>query len=232
MKKFLLTIILLLALPALVQAQPAEKWTGLSKYAVPNSRLVAARNMGNRVVMMGNSITEFWATVDPDFFKQHPNFIDRGISGQTTYQMVVRFRDDVINLQPRVVVIAGGINDIAENKGIAYNENRTLGNIMTMVELARLHKIKPVICAVTPCARIYWNENSRGVQLKIMRLNELLKNYCQREGLPFVDYYTPLVSGPDNAFNPAYSSDGVHPNLVGYKLMEPLLLETVHKYVK
>jgi lysophospholipase L1-like esterase len=179
----------------------------------------------NRVIFMGNSITEGWINQDPEFFKAN-NYLNRGIGGQTTPQMLVRFREDIINLKPKVVVILAGINDIAENTGPSKIEN-VAGNIMSMAELAHVHNIKVILCTVLPARAFPWHPSVNPVE-PIIKLNGLLKNYAQANKLAFVDYYSAVVDS-DKSFRKDWASDGVHPNLAGYKVMEPLVQQAIVK---
>lgn len=210
-------------------AQNNKDWGQIGKYAGANIELNNHKNNGKRVVLLGNSITENWVKDHGDFFKQ-TGYLGRGISGQTSYQFLVRFREDVINLKPKVVVINTGTNDIAENTG-PYNEDRTMGNIMTMCELAKANKIKVILTSVLPCKKMYWS-GATNVADKIASLNKRIQAYAKKNKLPYIDYYTPMVEGSDRGLNHEYSGDGVHPNLAGYAIMEPLLVQAVRKYVK
>ena len=171
-----------------------------------------------RVVFFGNSITDIWAQVHPEFFKNN-GYIGRGISGQTTYKYIVRVREDVINLKPKYVVIGGAINDIAENTN-PYNEDITMGNIISIVELLKANKIKPIIASVLPAAFIPWDRNIRNVPEKVASLNARLKAYAKKNKIVYADYYPLLVHGEDRALNPQYTHDGVHPTEKGYEVME------------
>lgn len=179
-----------------------------------------------KVVFMGNSITEGWMKEDPSFFKDN-GFLCRGISGQTSYQMLLRFRKDVIELQPEMVVINAGTNDIAENNH-PYNEDTTFGNIVSMVELSQANGIKPVLSSVLPTDRFYWNETVMGIPQKIKSLNCRLREYARCNNLPFADYYA-VMQSDSVAMNPEYSLDGVHPNVDGYKVMEPVVLKLINE---
>ena len=225
-------ILPLLLIFCTMQATAQDTWTGLTTYTAHNRQLTSERNDGRRVVFMGNSITFLWKEKRPHFFKAHPNFIDRGISGQTTYQFLARFREDVINLKPKVVVINGATNDIAENQGLTYCENRTMGNIMSMVELAQAHKIKVILTSVLPTKEFYWNKSIQNVQSKVLSLNDRIKAYAQKQGIPYVDYYSAMVAGKDRALNPDYGADSVHPNAKGYEVMEAIILKALTKIVK
>ena len=222
MKKFLLTgCILLGCLPGLLAQQKKDKdWAAFSRYAEAN-QTVGTRP---RAVLMGDSITDSWAAQDPQWLQEH-GLVGRGISGQTTSQMLVRFRADVIDLNPRYVVILAGINDIARNNGI-MDVSHIFGNIVSMVELAKVHKIKPVLCAVLPASEIGWRKDLGDPTPRILELNALLKDYARRNHIPFVDYYTPMAT-PDGSLNPDWARDAVHPNLEGYHKMEEILFSTL-----
>ena len=178
---------------------------------------------------MGNSITEGWYNLDPGFFNGRP-YIDRGISGQTTPQMLVRFREDVIDLKPAVVVILAGINDIAQNTGPIKLEN-TFGNIRSMAELADQNHIKVILSSVMPAAKIGWRPSIDPVQ-KIIDLNKMIKAYAEKMHFGYIDYYSAMVVGDNKALNPAYTNEGLHPNLAGYKVMEPLAEQAIAKALK
>jgi lysophospholipase L1-like esterase len=189
----------------------------LAHYAAANAALPAPGPNG-RVVFLGDSITEFWATVDPDFFK-HPGFIDRGISGQTTPQMLVRFRQDVIALKPAVVHILAGTNDIAGNTG-PMELSATEANIASMIDLARAHHIRVVLGSTLPAADFPWH---RGLEPgpKIVALNAWLEHYAAQRRITYVDYYSALTDGA-LGIRSDLAPDGVHPSLQGYRVMDPL----------
>lgn len=192
-------------------------WANLKKYEKENQSLTP---ISNSVVFMGDSITEFWKPNDSTFFSTNP-FIDRGISGQTTPQMLLRFRQDVIDLKPSKVVILAGINDIAENTG-PISITQIMGNIISMCELAKTNKIKVILCSVLPANAFYWNPKLQPAD-KVISLNQMIKTYAKKHNIAYVDYYTSMVD--DNKGLPKkYGEDGVHPNLEGYKKMEALLL--------
>jgi lysophospholipase L1-like esterase len=177
---------------------------------------------------MGDSITEYWMRYDSTFFAGK-HYYDRGISGQTTGQMLVRFREDVINLKPKVVVILAGINDIAENNGPSKMED-VFGNLVSMAELAKANHIKVVLSSVLPAFSFPWRLTINPVP-KVQELNELIKAYAKENKLIYLDYFTVMADSrmglPVNL-----SKDGVHPNLAGYKIMEPLAeaaIETAFK---
>ena len=197
------------------------------RYHEANLKLPEPTREECRVVFLGNSITDNWARMRPDFFA--PNgFVGRGISGQTTYQFLLRFREDVINLHPRVLVLNGGTNDIAENTG-PYDEDITFGNICSMVELARYHKIRVVLTSLLPAGSFPWRREIEDSMEKIRRLNARIKAYADEHHLTYVDYFTPLLSDDGTALRADYSSDGVHPNVAGYEVMEALVLRALKK---
>ena len=206
-----------------INAQEKD-WANLQRYAQQNAELPKPDKNEKRVVFMGNSITEGWVNTHPDFFKSN-GYIGRGIGGQTSYQFLVRFREDVINLSPALVVINAATNDIAENTG-AYHEDRTFGNIVSMVELAKANHIKVILTTTLPAAAI------KDAPQKIASLNARLKAYAQTNKIPFVDYYSSMVSGSNKALNPAYTKDGVHPTSEGYDVMENLIQQAINKTLR
>ena len=210
-----------------VMAQKNNDWARLGRYAKANKELPAPAKKEKRVVFMGNSITEGWVKIRPDFFEEN-GYIGRGIGGQTSYQFVVRFRPDVINLKPKLVVINAGTNDVAENTG-PFDLQNTFGNIVSMVELAKTNKIKVILTSVLPAAKFGWNKSIKDAPAKIEALNALIKEYAKKNKIPYVDYYTPMVTGADRALNPAYSKDGVHPTAEGYEVMEALIKPAIDK---
>ena len=204
-----------------------KDWGNLQRYAGQNAEVKKWPQQQRRVVFMGNSITENWARMRPQFFKEN-GYVGRGISGQTSYQFVVRYRQDVIELKPELVVINTATNDVAENTG-PYNEDRTFANIETMVDLARTNKIKVILTTTLPAAKFGWNPRITDGAEKIARLNARIKAYAKRSNIPFVDYYSKMVSGDDRALNPAYTNDGVHPTEAGYAVMEPVIKAAIDK---
>lgn len=199
-----------------------EDWANLKKYTTENKQLIQLQNT-NSIVLLGDSITEFWKVNDKDFFNSN-NLINRGISGQTTPQMLFRFQQDVIDLKPSKVVILAGINDIAENTG-PIPIQAVYDNIVSMVELAKANKIKVILCTVLPANSFYWNQNIQPAD-KVIKLNKLIKFYALKNKIPFVDYYSNMVDS-NKGLDIKYGEDGVHPNLNGYKLMESLLLNVL-----
>jgi lysophospholipase L1-like esterase len=221
MKNSIYTIaILLLSFTA-----SAQDWANIKRFEEDNNKLTQTAPGKNRVVYMGDSITDFWIVNDSTFFASN-NYVDRGISGQTTGQMLVRFREDVINLKPAVVVILAGINDIAENNGPSKLED-VAGNIFSMAELAKAHHIKVVISSVLPAAAFPWRPAINPVE-KVKALNEILANYAKANQMVYLDYFTKMAD-EKRGLPATYSKDGVHPNLAGYKVMEPLAKQAIAK---
>jgi len=196
-----------------------QDWPNFAKYKEDNLKLGLPNPDENRIVFMGNSITEGWKETDPNFFKNKP-YIDRGISGQTTPQMLVRFRADVVNLKPKVVVILAGTNDIAGNTGPSTLE-MIEDNIASMIEIANANNIKTVLCSVLPVYDYPWSPGLKPAQ-KIVDLNTWIKTYADKNNIAYADFFTPMAD-EKNGLKKEYSEDGVHPNLNGYKIMNPIV---------
>jgi len=201
-----------------------QDWADLCHYRADNLRLRALPPSARQVVFMGDSITEAWAFGDPGLFQ--PGWIDRGVSGQTTPQMLVRFPQDVIALHPRVVHIMAGTNDIAGNTG-PTTLDAIEGNIAAMVALAKAAGIRVVLAATPPSAGFTWTPDLKPAPI-IAALNARLKALAEREKIEFVDYGTVLAT-PDGALRPNFSLDGTHPNADGYAAIEPLVNAAVEK---
>lgn len=227
MKKLFTLYLLFFLLLGMSEKSMAQDWANLAKYENKNTLLTPKKSGEKRIVLMGDSITEFWLQIHPEFFKDKP-YIDRGISGQTTPQMLIRFRPDVINLQPDVVVILAGVNDVAGNTGRTTPE-KILGNIKSMVELAKANAIKVILCAVLPANDFYWRPNDKAAET-IIHLNQLIHSYAKQHHIPYVDYHTAMADA-ENGLPKEFSNDGVHPNLKGYQTMEPLLEKAIQKIV-
>ncbi len=198
-------------------------WPNLTRFRNENLKLGMPSPAENRVVFMGNSITEGWLKINPEFFEGKP-YLDRGISGQTTPQMLIRFRPDVINLKPKVVVILAGTNDIAGNTGPSTLE-MIEDNIASMVDIAKTNNIKVVLCSVLPVYDYPWKPGLNPAE-KIVKLNKWIKDYAEMNGIFYVDYFTPMAD-EQNGLKKEYSEDGVHPNQAGYKVMAPLVEKAI-----
>ena len=231
MKRFTVLAISLLCLTCMgtmaQKKQTHDQFANFKRYEQANKELPAPAKKEKRVVFMGNSITEGWVKIHPEFFKEN-GYVGRGISGQTSYQFLLRFREDVINLKPKLVIINAGTNDIAENTG-PYDIDITFGNIASMAEIAKANKIKVILTSVLPAAGFRWNKKITDAPDRIEALNAKIKEYAKANKIPYVDYYTPMVTGAERALNPDYSKDGVHPTLDGYIVMEALIKPVIDK---
>lgn len=222
MKKYLF-LTFLCCFSAICAAQ--EDWANMRKYAAQNDSIHQGLLPQPEVVFFGNSITEFWKVHHPSFFAEHPTFCCRGISGQTTHQLLLRLREDVINLAPKKVVIAIGINDIAQNTK-PYVEAYSLGYIYDMAELCRLHGIEVYIASLLPSDEAYWNPSAGHFLPQVRSFNAALQAYCAEQHLTYVNYY-PAFEGTDGFINPALAPDGIHPNVPGYEVMERIVLSAL-----
>ncbi len=203
----------------------AQDWPNLKRYQEENAALEISSSDQHRIVFMGNSITEGWLRERPEFFENKP-YVNRGIDGQTTPQMLLRFRQDVINLKPSVVVILAGINDIAENTGPSTIQ-MIVDNIVSMAELAKTNNIKVILCSVLPAYDFYWKKGLEPAK-KVTQLNAQLKAYATQNNIVYVDYFTPMAN-ESNGLKEELGSDGIHPNVTGYLVMEPLVEEAIAK---
>jgi len=204
------------------------EWAYLSKYRDADARLGPPGAAERRVVFYGDSITEAWGSIDGEFFAAKP-YVNRGIGGQTTAQLLVRFRQDVIGLRPAAVVILGGTNDIAENGGATTLE-AIEGNLQSMVELARVNRIRVVLASVLPTLDYPWRPGLRPRD-KIAALNRWIEEFCRLNHLVYLDYYT-AMAGADGAMRPELTKDGVHPNAAGYRVMGPLAEKAVQRALR
>ena len=198
-----------------------EDWPNLNRYKKENYDLNLDLNEGNRVIFMGDSITEGWSALYPDFFKKR-NYVNRGISGQTTPQMLIRFRSDVVDLLPKTVVILAGTNDIAENTGPS-NVKMITDNIFSMAELGNAHSIKIVLCSVLPVYKYSW-KNIIDPPSYIYEVNSMIEEYCLKNNYKYLDYYSSMVDGRKGLME-SLTEDGVHPNEKGYEVMSQLFQE-------
>ncbi|MBD5298445.1 MAG: hypothetical protein HDS22_00495 [Bacteroides sp.] len=223
--------ILLTLLTIVFSGYAADDWANLGRYINDNKKVMARDNKKDHlVVFLGNSITDGWPNSNKAFFDDN-NFVGRGISGQTTYQFLVRFYSDVVNLQPEAVVINGGINDIAENN-YEYDETRTFNNIKAMAEIADANGIKVILTSVLPSDRFGWRPLKTEIAPKVMSLNERLKGLAKEKGYAYVDYFSKMENGTTHGMKDEYSNDGVHPTDAGYRVMEATVLPVVRSVVK
>jgi lysophospholipase L1-like esterase len=193
----------------------AQDWAGLCRYRAANTKIQAAA--APRVVFMGDSITENWNLADAAFFDH--GIVNRGISGQTSAQMLVRFRADVVALHPKTVHILAGTNDVAGNTGPLTAQDFK-NNIMSMVDLARANGIAVVLGSIPPAANFNWRPEVKPVPI-IQDLNRWLRSYAKEKGLRYIDYYTPLA-GSAGELKEDLGNEGVHPNRKGYEIMRKL----------
>ncbi|MDB2520835.1 SGNH/GDSL hydrolase family protein [Flavobacteriaceae bacterium] len=193
-------------------------WPNMARFDAQNKE-VDSDNTDNRVVFMGNSITEGWASYMPEMF-DNQTYINRGIGGQTTPQMLLRFRQDVIAHQPKVVVILAGTNDIAGNTPLKDLET-VAGHLFSMAELARQHDIKVILCSVVPAAEYPWRKGKRP-DVKIPQLNKMIQDYCNENKIHYLDYFSAMTDGNGGLIE-SYGYDGVHPDEDGYKVMTKLV---------
>src|SRR5579862_915648 len=206
-------------------AASAQDWAYLKRYQRQNDSLSSLPVPRDRVVFMGNSITDFWINRSPQFFADH-HYVDRGISGQTSPQMLLRFTQDVVDLQPQAVVIECGTNDIAGNTGPSTLKMIT-DNISAMAEIAKAHNILVIIVSVLPASRFIWRPDAQPAA-GVDSLNKWLRGYAAEKHFAYVDYYSALVDG-EGGMKKEYSADGVHPNDAGYKVMEAVVQPVIMK---
>ena len=205
------------AYQALQTRQRANDWGNLCYFRTDNAALAAQPAPADRVVFMGDSITQSWLLSNPDFFG--PARVNRGISGQTTPQMLLRFKADVLGLKPSAVHILGGVNDIAGNTGPTTLED-VKNNVMSMVELAQAHGVKVILATPLPAAEFSWAPKLKPREA-VIQYAAWVRAYAADQNLIVADYFTPLAT-PDGALRPELTFDGVHPNKKGYAIMEPI----------
>ena len=216
-------LIAFICLSSLFSVTYAQDWANLQRYQAENDSLLKMLICEKIVVFMGNSITQGWKETHPNFFIQNP-YVCRGISGQTTPQMLIRFRQDVINLNPKAVVILAGTNDIAGNTGPSSLE-MILDNIASMAELARANGIQPILCSVLPTADYPWKKGMEP-KIKIPQLNAMIKTYATQKGFKYVDYFSAMANDK-NGMIAEYTNDGVHCTSKGYDVMERLIVSAI-----
>jgi len=211
-------LLFLFALPFLGFGQD---WPNLARFSAENMSLTPEKG---RVVLMGNSITEGWPKAMPDFFKGKP-IVNRGISGQTTPQMLIRFRPDVVDLKPEIVVILAGTNDLAGNTGPS-TVKMIADNIFSMAEIATANGIKVILCSVLPVYDYPWKPGLEPAG-KILELNRMLKNFAEKHGHYYLDYHTRMADDR-NGLPKNLASDEVHPTLEGYQIMAEMLTDMLY----
>ena len=212
-------------------AQNHEKvntWANFEQFKNENDKLSRLKNGEERVVFLGNSITIGWQETHPEFF-ENKTYVNRGISGQTTPQMLVRFYADVIDIQATTVVILAGTNDIAGNTG-PMSIDMILNNIKSMTDIALANNVKVILCSVLPAYDYPWSPN-KNPNIKIPKLNSKIKKYAIETGVHYLDYFKALDNG-NNGINKEFSYDGVHLTIEGYKVLEPLVENALKKVKK
>lgn len=230
MKLFLMPIFCLFTMLNLysqeteIETLMSQDWANLKKYSAENEKLKNEPSE-NAVVFMGNSITEGWVNASPEFFSEN-NYIGRGISGQTTPQMLIRFMPDVLDLHPKAVVILAGTNDIAGNTGFSSVKMIT-DNIKAMAQLAVANDVKVVLCSVLPVFDYPWRKGLEPVD-KIDEINQWLRKYALENGHIYLDYFSEMAD-EKKGLNKEFSEDGVHPNHLGYSVMAPLAKTAIQK---
>lgn len=224
MLKGIILVFVLSCATLVCHTQTLNDMANLQKYDSANRELLLSKNPGNRIVFIGNSITEGWANLDPHFFSSN-NYVGRGISGQTSPQLLMRFRQDVIDLKPVAVVIHIRTNDIAENTG-KYDLQFTLGNIKSMAELAQANGIRPILSSVLPVREYPWRKGIKNVPTRIDELNVEIKKYAQANGFSYADY-NKAMRDSTGAMIESLAYDGVHPNIEGFKIMEGIVKKAI-----
>jgi lysophospholipase L1-like esterase len=203
----------------------AQNWANLDYYKNENIELGSLSKDESRIVFFGNSITQSWKDMNPTFFSDK-SYVNRGISGQTTPQMLIRFRTDVIDLHPDILILLAGTNDIAGNTG-PTTLKAISDNIKSMAELAKTNGIKVIISSVLPVYDYPWNPGLNPAE-KIVTLNEMLKNYADQNEILYLDYFASMVD-ERNGLKEEYTYDGVHPNEEGYNVMTNLVKKAIEK---
>lgn len=208
----------------IAQSKAGKQWAQYDRYVLENKAISKSPD----VVFIGNSITYNWAKLVPEFFERN-NYLGRGISGQTTEQILARFRQDVVSLSPKVVVILTGINDIAQNNGPISNEN-ILGNIKSMCDIAKANGIIPVLCSILPCDYLSWRKDLHPAE-KVIEINKMISSYAKSEKIRYVDYYSSMAT-TNGALNPDYTEDRCHPTVAGYKIMMPIIQRILNELLQ
>ena len=206
----------------------SQDWFRFNDYKADNERIIAS-GAYPEVVFIGNSITEIWALYHPDFFKDH-NYCGRGIGGQTSAHILVRFQSDVIDLHPKAVVIMAGTNDVALND-YWVAPGQVVKNVVSMCTLAQANGIVPIISSIPPCKAFVWRPEVKDAAQTIVAINQELKAYAEANHLVYVDYHS-ILADADRGFIKALSDDGCHPNPDTYYLMEDLVVKAIKKALK
>jgi lysophospholipase L1-like esterase len=212
----------------LAQDKPADDWPNLGRYRAENEALPPPAAGEKRVVFFGDSITDGWGRSVGEFFPGKP-YVNRGISGQTTPQMLLRFQQDVVHLHPAAVVILAGTNDIAGNTGPTTNQ-MVEDNFASMADIAKQSGIKLVLASILPAYSYPWKPSIQPVE-RIRELNAWLKEFCAKHKCVYLDYYSSMAD-EKGAMLPGLASDGVHPTAQGYAVMAPLAEKAIARALK
>lgn len=199
-------------------------WANLEKYKGANQELKKSNSGKDRIVFIGDSITEGWSDFSPEFFQQN-NFVNRGISGQTTPQMLIRLKPDAVHLDPKMIVINGGTNDIAGNTGPSTHE-MIIDNLCSMAEIAIKNNIDVALTTILPVYKYPGNDEVADPPKIISFINSALEEYCKKNSLICVDYYSSMVDGK-KGLKSEYGNDGVHPIKEGYEVMEKAIKNVI-----
>ena len=206
----------------------AQDWFGFNRYKADNERIIDSADYPE-VVFMGNSITDNWAYFHPEFFSEN-HFCGRGIGGQTSAHMLVRFTADVLDLHPKAVVIMAGTNDVAHND-YWVEPKGVVENIVAMCTLAQTNGIIPIICSIPPCSEFPWRKEIKNPGQTIVDINKELKAYAETNGFVYVDYHAAFAD-EKLGFPRSLSEDGCHPDPKTYFTMENMILDAIHNTLK
>jgi len=209
---------------ATTQAAEDLDWPNLGRYRAENEELKTSGNDKIKTVFMGDSITEGWSLNDPEFFSRN-NFVNRGVGGQTSPQMLIRFKQDAIHLNPELIIINAGTNDIAGNTGPASPE-MIIDNICSMAEIGLKNDIRIALSTILPVYKYPWNEKVTNVPDRILEINTTLQKYSEKHSLIFIDYFSSMVD-EQRGLKLAYGVDGVHPTKQGYEEMSNVVKNTI-----
>ena len=199
-------------------------WPNLAKYREANENLKKSSSAGDRIVLVGDSITEGWSEFNSEFFQEN-NMINRGISGQTTPQMLIRFKQDAVHLNPKIIIINGGTNDIWGNTGPS-TPDMIIDNLFSMAEIAGKNDINVALSTILPVYKYPERDDIIDPPKTISLINSVLLDYCTKNSLTFLDYYSPMAD-EKKGLRSDYGTDGVHPNKEGYNVMENVVREAI-----
>ena len=199
-------------------------WPNLAKYRKPNEKLKGSSSREDRIVLVGDSITEGWTEFNPGFFQEN-NMVNRGISGQTTPQMLIRLKQDAIHLDPKIIIINGGTNDIWGNTGPS-TPDMIIDNLCSMAEITAKKNIQVVLSTILPVYQYPDRDDIIDPPKTISFINSVLQDYCKKNSLAFLDYFSPMAD-EKKGLRSDYGTDGVHPNKQGYSVMEQVVRETI-----